>query len=92
MVSIYGGIKMKKISRFLFIFTVLLFISIIDVEAAGSGEADAMKKAGTSFIKRLIAVAVLFLLPVIVDFILNMVNLYGVDPNNVDCLQTPTNP
>lgn len=56
------------------------------MKAAGSGEPDAMKKAGQTFMKRMIAVVVLFLLPVIVDFILNMVNIYGVDPNNIDCL------
>lgn len=56
------------------------------MKAAGSGEGDAMKKAGQSFMKRMIAVVILFLLPVIVDFILNMINIYGVDTNNVDCL------
>ncbi len=56
------------------------------MKAAGSGEGDAMKKAGQSFMKRMIAVVILFLLPVIVDFILNMINIYGVDTNNIDCL------
>lgn len=57
------------------------------MKAAGSGEADAMKKAGQSFIKRLVAVVVLFLVPVIVELILNLINLYGVNPDNINCLK-----
>ena len=57
------------------------------MKAAGSGEPDAMKKAEQSFVKRVIAVAILFLVPVIVDFILNMINIYGVNPDNINCLK-----
>mgnify|MGYP004659750713 CR=1 FL=1 len=47
------------------------------IKAAGSGEPDAMKKAGQTFIKRVIAVIILFLLPMIVELILHLINLYG---------------
>ena len=47
------------------------------IKAAGSGEPDAMKKAGQTFIKRVVAVIILFLLPMIVELILYLINLYG---------------
>ena len=47
------------------------------IKAAGSGEPDAMKKAGQTFIKRVVAVIILFLLPMIVELILHLINLYG---------------
>ena len=47
------------------------------IKAAGSGEPDAMKKAGQSFIKRVVAVIILFLLPMLVELILHLINLYG---------------
>lgn len=47
------------------------------IKAAGSGEPDGMKKAGQAFMKRVIAVIILFLLPMLVDLILNLINLYG---------------
>lgn len=50
-----------------------------------SGEADAMKKVWKSFSRRLIAVVLLFLLPVIIEFILGLVNIYGVNAENPLC-------
>ena len=41
-----------------------------------------MKKAGQSFIKRVVAVVILFLLPMLVELIINLINLYGA---NTDC-------
>ena len=49
------------------------------IQAAVSGEADKMKKAGNSFVKRIIAVVILFLLPVIVELILGLIEIFGVD-------------
>ena len=51
------------------------------IQAAVSGEADKMKKAGNSFVKRIIAVVILFLLPVIVELILGLIEIFGVDSN-----------
>ncbi len=47
------------------------------IKAAGSGEPDGMKKAGQAFLKRIIAVIILFLLPMLIELILNLINLYG---------------
>ena len=61
----------------------VIVLGTIDfIKAAGSGEPDAIKKAGQSFVKRVIAVIILFLLPMIIDLILNLINLYG---SNGDC-------
>jgi len=58
----------------------VIVLGILDfLKAAGSGEAEAMKKAGSSFLKRIIAVIILFLLPLIVELILNLIEIYGAD-------------
>nr|DAW91252.1 MAG TPA: hypothetical protein [Bacteriophage sp.] len=56
----------------------VIVLGTIDfIKAAASGEPDSMKKAGQSFIKRVVAVVILFLLPMLVELILNLINLYG---------------
>jgi len=50
-----------------------------------SGSADTMKKVWTNFSRRLIVVALLFLLPVILEFILGLVNIGGLDATNPLC-------
>ncbi len=56
----------------------VIVLGTIDfIKAAASGEPDSMKKAGQSFIKRVVAVIILFLLPMLVELILNLINLYG---------------
>ena len=47
------------------------------VKAAASDDQDALKKAWQNFIKRLIAVIILFLLPILVEFILYIAGLAG---------------
>jgi len=76
-----------KFVRYVALALVIALGAIDFMKAAGTGEGDAMKKSGQSFAKRIIAVVILFLLPLLVDFILNMINIYGVDPNNIDCLK-----
>jgi len=59
---------------------IVIVLGVLDfLKAAGSGEAEIMKKAGTDFLKRIIAVVVLFILPLIVDLILNLIEIYGAD-------------
>ena len=59
---------------------IVIVLGVLDfLKAAGSGEAEAMKKAGTDFLKRIIAVIILFLIPLIVDLILNLIEIYGAD-------------
>jgi len=56
----------------------VIVLGVLDfIKAAASGEADAMKKSGNSFLKRIIAVVILFLVPVIVELVLNLVEIYG---------------
>ena len=58
----------------------VIVLGIVDfIKAATSGEADQMKKSGQSFLKRIIAVVILFLLPVLVELILNLIEIYGAD-------------
>ena len=63
--------------KYIALILVIVLGTIDFIKAAGSGEPDAMKKAGQSFIKRVVAVIILFLLPMIVELILHLINLYG---------------
>ena len=69
------GISLNFI-KYIALILVIVLGTIDFIKAAGSGEPDAMKKAGQTFMKRVIAVIILFLLPMIVDLILNLINLY----------------
>ena len=60
----------------------VIILGVIDfIKAAASGEAEQVKKSGNSFLKRIVAVIILFLLPVIVELILNLIEIAGVDQN-----------
>lgn len=50
-----------------------------------SGEADAMKKVWKSFANRLIAVIILFLLPLIIEFLFGLINISGINSSNPLC-------
>lgn len=54
-------------------------------KATVSSEADAMKKAWNNFIKRSIAVAILIILPVIIEFLLGIFNVPGLTNKNPLC-------
>jgi len=56
---------------------VLLLIVVDMVKAVVAGNDDQMKKAQSNAVKRLIVGVVLFLLPIIVDLILDIAGLYG---------------
>jgi len=63
-----------------------LILGMIDFfRGIASGSADTMKKVWTNFSRRLIVVALLFLLPVILEFILGLVNIGGLDATNPLC-------
>lgn len=58
----------------------LILLGMLDFgKAIISNDADALKKAGINFSKRLIAAVILFLLPVIINFIMDMIDVgtYG---------------
>lgn len=54
-------------------------------KAVTSGEDNAMKKAWQSFIKRVIALGCLILLPFLVEFILDLINIPGLTNKNPLC-------
>ena len=59
---------------------IVIVLGVLDfLKAAGTGEAETMKKSGTDFLKRIIAVIILFLVPLIVDLILNLIEIFGAD-------------
>lgn len=60
---------------------IVIILSILDfIKAIAAQDDDAMKKAQGKFVKRLIAAALLFLLPLIIDYLLDVFNL-----NNESC-------
>ena len=63
----------------------LIFGMLDFFKGVASGNADAMKKMWNNFSKRLIAVIILFLLPVMIEFILGLVNISGIDASNPLC-------
>lgn len=58
----------------------IVFGSLDFVKATAAADADALKKAGNNFMKRVIAAVLLFLIPFIVSFILTSAGVWG---NNV---------
>lgn len=63
-----------------------LILGMVDFfRGMASGSADTMKKVWTNFSRRLIVVVILFLLPVILEFILGLVNINGVVADNPLC-------
>ena len=56
----------------------MIILGVLDfVKAAMADDQDALKKAWQHFIKRLIAVIILFLLPILIDFVLYIAGLAG---------------
>lgn len=63
-----------------------LILGMVDFfRGVASGSADTMKKVWTSFSRRLIVVAILFLLPVILEFVLGLININGLNSSNPLC-------
>lgn len=64
----------------------LIILSILDfIKAIASESDDEMKKVTTRFTKRLIAAALIFIIPFILDFILKMFNIPGLNAENPFC-------
>lgn len=56
----------------------MIILSVLDfIKAAAADDQDAIKKAGQKFIKRIAAVIILFILPMLVEFILYVAGLAG---------------
>ena len=77
-------INILKVVRYIALALVIVLGALDFMKASSSGEPDQMKKAGQSFLKRVIAVVILFLLPYIVELILNLIDMFGVKTNCID--------
>lgn len=64
----------------------LIILSILDfIKAIASESDDEMKKVTARFTKRLIAAALIFIIPFVLDFILRMFNIPGLNSENPFC-------
>lgn len=64
----------------------IIILSILDyIKAIGSDSDDEMKKATGKFFKRLIVAAIIFIIPFILEFILRIFHLPGLNSNNPFC-------
>lgn len=64
----------------------LIILSILDyIKAIASDSEDEMKKVVSRFSKRLIAAALIFIIPFVLEFILNIFNLPGLNADNLFC-------
>lgn len=68
-----------KLIRWLGLVLMIVLGTLDFVKAAAADDQDAMKKASQNFIKRLIAVIILFLLPIIIELILSILSMIGFD-------------
>lgn len=66
---------------------ILIILGVLDfIKTIAADDDGEIKKAGARFVKRLIAAALVFIVPLILQFILGMFNLPGLDPNNPFCI------
>lgn len=64
----------------------LIILSILDyLKAIAADSEDEMKKVVSRFSKRLIAAALIFIIPFLLEFILNIFNLPGLNADNIFC-------
>lgn len=71
---------------------ILIILGIIDmVKATSSQKEDEMKKAQTTFVKRLIAGLLVFFVVAIVQFLFNVLSTAGFGGDFTDCLNTFVN-
>ncbi len=69
--------QVLNILRYVAIIVLILLSSIDFIKAIASGDADALKKATTTFGKRLIYCILIFLTPTIVKFLLGFLGAYS---------------
>ena len=80
-------IRILKIFRYIAPIIVII-LSIVDyIGAISAAEDDAMKKAGARLGKRILILIIFFLLPSLIQFILNTFNVPGFDSSNPYCLK-----
>jgi len=65
---------------------ILIILSVLDyIKAIGNDSDDEMKKATSKFFQRLIVAAIIFTIPFILEFILKIFHLPGLDNKNPFC-------
>lgn len=65
----------------------LIILGILDfIKSIASDDDGEIKKAGSRFVRRLIAAALVFIVPLILQFVLNIFSIPGLDPNNPFCV------
>ena len=80
-------IKILKIIRYI-IPVLVIILSVLDyIGAVASADDDAMKKATKKFTKRIIASVVIFLLPVILQFLFDIFKIAGLESGNPFCMK-----
>ena len=64
----------------------LIILSILDyIKALAADSEDEMKKVTGRFVRRLIAAALIFIIPFILDFVLRIFNIPGLNASNPFC-------
>lgn len=77
--------KIIRMVRYVIPIIIIIF-SILDyIKAIGSDSEDEMKKATSKFFKRLIVAAIIFIIPFILEFILGIFHLPGLNSSNPFC-------
>ena len=80
-------VKILKIVRYI-LPVLAIILSVMDfISAIASSDDDALKKAGTRFVKRIIAVVIIFLLPAILQFLFDTFKIKGLESGNPYCLK-----
>lgn len=69
--------KTLNIMRYIAIVALIALSSIDFIKAVVSQDGDALKKAGTTFAKRLVFCILIFFIPTILNFLLSFLNVYG---------------
>jgi hypothetical protein len=66
---------------------ILIILGVLDfIKAIASDSDEEIKKAGGRFAKRLLAAAILFIIPLILQFLLGIFSIPGLDPSNPFCV------
>lgn len=76
-----------KFTEIIAILLVIIF-SILDfMKAITSSDGDAIKKSSGKFVKRLACLLIIFLLPILINFIIKMTGISGFDTDNPVCIK-----
>ena len=64
----------------------MILLGVLDfIKAIAADDEGEIKKSGAKFAKRLLAATLIFVVPLILQFILGLFDLPGLDPSNPYC-------